>query len=121
MNKITLIVSAVFASAVFAGTANAASCDKCATGSTSVQMPVPVHVVSVTNLPTTFEAGTVELALTIDEQGVPQRVKPMQNLSAEVKSSVVSAVSQWRFTPKYVDGKPVKAQVILPLQITDKA
>jgi hypothetical protein len=119
MNKITLLVatlSAALSTSAFAGTSTC-----CTAASQTANKPVPVKVVSPTHLPRSYENATVEVALTIDAQGVPHDVRPVGKIDRRVEQSLVTAVSQWRFTPNVVNGQPVSTRVLLPLQLVDGA
>lgn len=81
--------------------------------------PAPVKIVAPTQLPRSFENARVVLALTIDAQGVPHQIAPVGYLPEAVRKQLVSAVSQWRFAPKYQDGRAVATRVVLPLRLVD--
>jgi TonB family protein len=52
-------------------------------------------------------AGTVTLEVWIGKDGTVSEVKPISGPAPLVKS-VIEAVEQWRYTPTYVNGKPVE-------------
>ncbi|MBI2497249.1 MAG: TonB family protein [Opitutae bacterium] len=90
-----------------------------ATASLQLDYPAPAKVVSPTNLPRTFEGATVVVSLTIDESGQPHDVKVVSAKDRLLTKSLVSAVSQWRFTPARKNGTPVATKVLLPLELVE--
>lgn len=86
-----------------------------------IEAPVPARVVSPTGLPRRAEGSTVTLSLTIDAAGQPHDVKVVWGGDREVSRSVVSAVSQWSFTPARKNGVAVSSRVLLPLELVDNS
>lgn len=58
--------------------------------------------------------GTVVVAITIDEQGVPQFVEALEG-PAELRPTAIDYAKAWRFEPAKVNGKPVKARFKLTM------
>ena len=115
----SLLIPALAAFAFAATPAFAENCTNCPTCAKRADgLPHPVKVVNVTDLPMTFVKSTVFVELRLDAQGVPTAVRALGPVDRSVAARVVSAVSQWRFTPKQVDGVPVAGQFVLPLEIT---
>jgi TonB family protein len=85
--------------------------------STNLVAPVPVKIVNPVNLPFRFENETVTLSLTIDAAGVPHNIKVVSRGDHEASQSLVSAVSQWKFTPGLLNGVPVTTRVTLPVEL----
>lgn len=83
--------------------------------------PVPVHVVKPDGLPPSFEYATVYLEIKLDEQGVPQRVASTHWLPRQAKTSIETAVAQWRFSPLTRNGRPVAGRVLLPLNLVPES
>jgi hypothetical protein len=81
--------------------------------------PVAVKIVGPLHLPRSFENAHVELSLTIDAAGVPHEIAMVGYVPDNVKNQLVSAVAQWRFTPKYEHGRAVSTRVVLPLRLVD--
>lgn len=80
--------------------------------------PHPIKIVNPTDLPRNFVKSTVTLLMNLDENGVPSAIHPISRIDSEVAARVVSAVSQWRFSPLVVGGVPVAGSVVLPIEIT---
>jgi TonB family protein len=57
--------------------------------------------------------GIVEVELTIDEQGAPQNLHVAGSLGAGLTESAQEAVSQWRFEPAIINGRPVAEQAVV--------
>lgn len=116
MKKSCSLLLAAISVALFSGAASAAQ-TKTASPACDEVKPYPVKVVSPTHLPRTFVKSTVDVALTLDENGVPSDVQTVGRVDKKVASQIVAAVSQWRFAPKYVDGKPVAGRFVLPIEL----
>ena len=52
--------------------------------------------------------GTVELALVIDKDGLPQGIRVKQSPSELLTKSAIKAVSTWRWRPYLLNGDPVE-------------
>ena len=50
--------------------------------------------------------GTVIISFVVDENGVPQQLEVRESSHPGFNSPALSAVSQWRFSPGQVDGRP---------------
>lgn len=59
--------------------------------------------------------GVVEVALVIDEHGLPQQMKVTHSLGLGLDQKAMEAVAKWRFKPGMKDGKPVP--VIATIQV----
>lgn len=79
--------------------------------------PVPISV-TTPEVSSKYAGRQVRLEFVVDPTGTPtgiQSVTPGAN--AELVSLVTAAVAQWRFSPAFVDGKPVARKVVLPVNI----
>ena len=65
-----------------------------------------------------FAGAKVVLEFVVDPTGKPTFITSVTpGASAELVASVTEAVSQWKFAPALVDGKPVARKVALPVSI----
>jgi TonB family protein len=55
--------------------------------------------------------GVCDVALVVDENGIPQRVHVVNHLGIEFDRNAVKTVEQFRFTPAFSNGKPVSASL----------
>jgi protein TonB len=81
--------------------------------------PVPVAVVSPTNIGWEYAGSTVEVSFTVDASGSPTDLKVLSSRDETVAQAVVDAVEQWRFEPAKKNGAAVTTKVILPVRIVD--
>ena len=81
-------------------------------------VPVPVAVVSPTNVSTDYIGAKVDLAFTVDAQGKPIDFMIMASPDAVLAKTVMDAVSKWRFTPAQKNGTAVAKKVVLPVRIS---
>lgn len=120
MKKYSLLLATLATAALFTTPALANStstCPRCGAARDTAK-PYPIKVVNPTNLPRDFVKSTINVALTVDEKGVPSDVHTLGPVDRRVAARVVSAVSQWRFSPKVVDGVPVSGRCVLPIELT---
>lgn len=110
MKQIKNIVTAALASSFLSLTAFADGTDS---------IPQVEKVVNPTGLSRQHLGATVQLSFTVDERGQPQDVAVVSPADRKLTTSVVDAVSQWRFSPAMQDGLPVAKRVTMPLQIAD--
>jgi TonB family protein len=79
--------------------------------------PVPTSVI-MPEVSQKFVGTKVVLEFVVDATGKPTSfTSTTPGADAELVASVTEAVSQWRFAPALVDGKPVARKVALPVNI----
>ena len=83
------------------------------------EAPVPSKVVSPTELPPSFKGQTVDVSFTVDVNGQVSNVRLVRATDQYLTKSLVSALSQWKFTPARKNGVPVSTKVVLPLQLVE--
>ena len=83
------------------------------------EAPAPATVVSPTELPSSFKGQTVDVALTISASGEVSDVRLVRGTDRSLTKSLVSTLSQWKFTPARKNGVPVSSKVVLPLQVVE--
>lgn len=82
------------------------------------EAPVPTKVVNPTNLPASYKGATVRVNFTVDAAGQAHDIR-VSDKNATVTKSLISALSQWKFTPARQNGVPVSSKVTLPLQLVE--
>lgn len=107
MNKIKLLV----------GTALMGSLFSTAVFATDSGVPQAEKIVHPEGLSRQHLGSTVRLNFVVDTNGRPQDVTVVSPTDRRLSESVVTAVSQWRFTPATQNGLPVSKRVTLPLEI----
>ena len=81
--------------------------------------PVPTSVI-MPEVSARFTGAQVVLQFVVDPTGKPTSITSVTpGADAELVAAVTSAVSQWKFSPALVDGKPVARKVALPVNIVD--
>lgn len=80
-------------------------------------VPLPVKVVEPSGLPWNYRRTTFNVTMLVDRDGRPQNIKIASPASAEMTKLLVSALSQWRFSPAMEGGVPVSRMVTLPLDL----
>ena len=81
--------------------------------------PVPTSVI-MPEVSARFAGAQVVLEFVVDPTGKPTSITSVTpGANAELVAAVTSAVSQWKFSPALVDGKPVARKVALPVNIVD--
>jgi TonB family protein len=79
--------------------------------------PVPTSVI-MPEVSSKFAGQQVVLEFVVDPAGKPSSIMSVTpGANAELVASVTAAVSQWKFSPAHVDGKPVARKVALPVNI----
>ena len=81
-------------------------------------VPVPVAVVSPSDVSAKYSGAKVELAFTVDAMGTPTNFSVVSSPDDVIAKVIVDAVSKWRFTPAMKDGAAVATKVVLPVRIT---
>jgi TonB family protein len=57
--------------------------------------------------------GVVVLYIDIDTKGRARNIRVARQLGLGLDEKAVEAVSEWRFRPAYLDGKPVVASAVV--------
>jgi TonB family protein len=57
--------------------------------------------------------GVVTLAIIVDSEGLPQRIRITNPLGAGLDAKAVEAVSKWKFKPAEKDGQPVAVAIAI--------
>ncbi len=84
---------------------------------TRSETPVPTSVITP-EVSAKFAGSKVVLEFVVDPTGKPTSITSVTpGANAELVASVTEAVSQWKFSPAHVDGKPVARKVSLPVNI----
>lgn len=80
-------------------------------------IPVPLSVV-MPELEAKYTGQSVVFEFVVDATGKPVHIAPAApNTDAELVASVTAAITQWRFAPALVNGRPVARKVALPVNI----
>lgn len=82
-------------------------------------VPVPVTVVSPSNVAAGYIGSKVELAFTVDSKGKPTEMSVVSAPDAVLAKVIVDAVSKWRYTPAQENGAAVPTKVVLPVKISE--
>ena len=60
--------------------------------------------------------GDVDLKLAVNEQGKVDKAEAVKASNADFIPAAMEAVKQWEFTPATDNGKPIKAEVLIPFK-----
>ncbi len=82
-------------------------------------VPVPVAVVSPSDVSAKYVGAKVELAFTVDAKGTPTGFSVMSSPDDAIAKVITDAVSKWRFSPAQKNGIAVATKVVLPVRISD--
>jgi protein TonB len=90
--------------------------------STGVTSPKLVHTVQIDHERATLTKApgrdaVVVVSMTVDENGKPTNLKVLQSADEFMDQGVLEAVSQFRFQPAMLDGRPVAIPVTLDYHI----
>lgn len=113
----------LFAAALMGGLLSASA----AVGSTatsdvsSYSAPTPLKIVAPSGIARRFQGETIRLSLTIDETGRPKNINLLSRRDSNLERNLLPVVGQWKFVPAMKNGRPVSADVVLPIELVDKA
>ena len=83
------------------------------------EAPKPAEIVTPTELPPSYKGQTVDVTFTVDANGQVSNVRLVRATDRYLTKSLVTALSQWKFTPARKNGVPVSAKVFLPLHLVE--
>jgi TonB family protein len=117
VNKLAVLISlgALLPFAAFAKTPEQAYLDA---SSKAPGVPVPVAVVSPSDIDTKYIGTKVELAFTVDATGNPTGFSVVSSPDDALAKVMMDAVSKWRFSPAQKNGMAVATKVVLPLRVS---
>ena len=87
----------------------------------SYSAPAPAKIVNPTGILRRYQGETIRLSLTIDETGMPHNISLLSERDPQLVKYLLPAVAQWKFTPAMKNGRPVAANIVLPIQMVDNA
>jgi hypothetical protein len=89
------------------------------TDSDTFTAPIPIQVVSPVEVPRRYQNETIRLSLTVDATGRAKNVELLTGRDPSLVKRLLPAISRWQFKPATLNGRPVAADVVLPLQLVD--
>jgi protein TonB len=81
--------------------------------------PAPMKIVSPTGLLRRYQGETIRLSLTVDATGQPHNISLLSGRDPYLVKHLLPVVAQWKFTPAMKNGRPVAADVVLPIALVD--
>lgn len=81
--------------------------------------PSPLKVVSPVDIPRRYQNETIRLSLTVDANGRAQNIHLLTGRDPSLVKRLLPAVARWQFQPATLNGEPVSANIVLPLQLVD--
>lgn len=80
-------------------------------------LPKPVAVVSP-EIRSDTSATVVKVRFVVDANGTPSHISVPAGVDSDLAAALRTAVSEWKFEPASLNGKPVATPVVLPFRIT---
>lgn len=87
----------------------------------SYSAPTPLKIVAPSGIARRFQGETIRLSLTIDEAGRPKNINLLSVRDTNLERNLLPAIAQWKFAPAMKNGRPVSADVVLPIELVDKS
>ncbi|MEO6005592.1 MAG: energy transducer TonB [Opitutus sp.] len=82
-------------------------------------VPVPVAVVSPSDISAKYAGANVKLSFTVDASGIPTGFSIVSSPDAALAKVVMDAVAKWRFSPAQKNGAAVATKVVLPVRVSE--
>jgi len=117
VNKLAVLVS-LGALLPFAASAKTAEQTYLDVSSKAAGVPVPVAVVSPSDIGAEYIGAQVQLAFTVDTKGTPTAFSVVSSPDAALAKAVMDAVSKWRFAPAQKNGSAIATKVVLPVRVS---
>ncbi len=120
MNCKNLIIAAALAATLISpALASPTAAQSAATPAFSA--PEPINVVTPVAVPRRYQNETIRLSLTVDSEGRARNIQLLTGSDPLLIKRLVPALERWRFRPAMLNGRPVSADVVLPLELVDKS
>jgi TonB family protein len=107
------------AAAFLAGLLSASALSAAVVDRSADAAPAPSKIVRPTGIPRRFEGETIRLSLTVDEKGRPHNISLLSERDPRLLRELLPVVARWKFSPAVRNGRPVSADVVLPIQLVD--
>lgn len=91
------------------------------TGTAEYSAPSPMKIVNPTGILRRYQGETIRLSLTIDATGQPHNINLLSKRDPHLVKHLLPVVAQWKFTPAMKNGRPVSADIVLPIQLVDSS
>lgn len=88
-------------------------------GRTGYTAPTPMKIVNPTGILRRYQGETIRLSLTVDAMGQPHNINLLSERDPHLVKHLLPAIAQWKFTPAMKNGRPVTADVVLPIALVD--
>lgn len=122
MNRKNLFLAAALAGGLLSASVLSASVvinPAVMTAGAEYSAPVPVKIVNPAGIQRRFQGETIRLSLTVDETGQPHNINLLAERDPNLVRNLLPAVAQWKFTPAMKNGRPVSANIVLPIELVD--
>ena len=83
--------------------------------------PSPMKIVNPTGILRRYQGETIRLSLTVDETGQPHNINLLSTRDPHLVKHLLPVIARWKFTPAMKHGRPVSADVVLPIALVDNA
>jgi len=87
----------------------------------SYSAPTPLKIVAPSGIARRFQGETIRLSLTIDETGKPRNIALLSQQDSNLVRNLLPAIAQWKFAPAMKNGRPISADVVLPVELVDES
>jgi TonB family protein len=116
--KLLALSAIVLGGVLSSGYATTASTHADVAKAVAFEAPVVAKTVSPTGLSRRHEGATITLRMTVDDKGQPSNIE-VNSIDSKLKRSLVSAVSQWEFTPAKKNGVAVPSKIEIPVELVE--
>jgi hypothetical protein len=86
---------------------------------TEYTAPAPMKIVNPTGILRRYQGETIRLSLTVDAMGQPHNISLLSERDPHLVKHLLPVIAQWKFTPAMKNGRPVTADVVLPIALVD--
>ncbi len=85
----------------------------------SYSAPTPLKIVAPSGISRRYQGETIRLSLTVDAAGQPKNIHLLAARDANLVRHLLPAIAQWEFVPAMKNGRPVSADIVLPIELVD--
>jgi hypothetical protein len=120
-SKKFILTAALFGGLILPVLTSHASTGKAEAGAlvAGFRAPSPLKVVAPVDIPRRYQNETIRVSLTVDADGRAHNVQLLAGRDPSLVKRLLPVVTRWQFQPATMNGEPVSAHVVLPLQLVD--